>query len=76
MVENEVSIFDSLYGWLCLIIELLKNVVHGLRMLPQLIADGFTLIQRYENIFPAFIWFLVLFAFGYGIIQKVTHWGG
>ena len=72
---EEVSIFDSLYSFLCLIIEILKNIVYGLRMLPELITDSFTLVQRYTGIFPPFIVFLIMFAFGYGVIRKLTHWG-
>lgn len=75
MMLDQVSIFDSLYSFLCLIIEILKNVVYGIRMLPQLITDSFTLVNRYTSVFPAFIGFLILFAFSYGIIRKLTHWG-
>ena len=74
-MNNDVSIFDSLYLFLCLIIEVLKNIVYGLRMLPELIADSWTLVQRYTSIFPPFIVFLIAFAFGYGVIRKLTHWG-
>lgn len=72
---NEVSIFDSLYSFLCFAIEILKNIVYGVRLLPQLIADSFVLVQRYSSVFPTFLYFIILFAFGYGIIRKLTHWG-
>lgn len=72
---NEVSIFDCLYTFLSFCIEILKNIVYGLRMLPQLITDGYTIVTQYNTIFPSFLWFLIMFAFGYGIIRKLLHWG-
>lgn len=72
---NEVSIFDNLQTFLVYVVELLVQGVNALRSLPSLISESGTQILRYRDCFPAFLWFLVTFAFGAGIITKCIHWG-
>lgn len=70
-----VSIFDNLNTVLEFLAEFFSQLLNGLRTLPQLIIDSGEQIARYEDIFPPFVWFLIVFAFGTGIITKLLHWG-
>lgn len=70
-----VTIFDNLNVFLNYAVQLLVNIIGCLRKLPNIISDAHLLMERYQSIFPDFIWFLILFAFGTGIICKMLHWG-
>lgn len=71
----EVSIFDNLQTFLMQVVELLSQILHALRVIPTFISESGTQILRYKDIFPPFIWFLISFAFGSGIIVKLLKWG-
>lgn len=72
---EEVSIFDNLNTFLHQAVELLSQILNGLRQVPAFISESGSQLLRYRDCFPAFIWFLITFAFGAGIIQKLLHWG-
>lgn len=72
---EEVSIFDNLNTVLHQLAEFFAQILHVLRSVPTFISDSGSQILRYSDIFPPFIWFLIAFAFGSGIIVKFLHWG-
>lgn len=69
-----VSIFDNIATFLKNAFKVLSMLIHALVSLPKIIADGVSTIANYASIFPAFVWFLVLFALGTGIICKIIKW--
>lgn len=71
----KVSIFDNLNTVLHQLGEFFAQILHSLRVLPQLFVDGAEVTNRYLDMFPDFISFLIVFAFGTGIIRKLLHWG-
>ena len=73
--EPEVSIFDNLQVFLMQVVEFFSQVLNGLRFIPTLIHDSGALVVRYTSMFPPFIFFIVAFLFGGGIILKLLHWG-
>lgn len=75
LLENEVSIFDNLQTFLVFVVELLVQGVNALRTIPNFIAESSTQVMKYQTCFPPFLWFLICFAFGAGIICKLLHWG-
>lgn len=72
---NNVSIFDNLQTFLVFIVEVLAQGVNALRTIPTFISESGTQLLKYQSCFPSFLWFLVAFAFGAGILTKVIHWG-
>lgn len=71
----EVSIFDNLNTFINYAVELLKNIVTGLREFPDLIGDSLVRTAELTEHFPPMVTWLVLFTAGTGIMLKVTHWG-
>lgn len=71
----EVSIFDNLNTFINYAVELLKNIVTGLREFPDLIGDSLVRTAEITEHFPPFVTWLALFTAGTGIMLKVTHWG-
>lgn len=71
-----VSVFDNLNTFLHQVCEFLAQILNCLRAVPQFIHDSGVQILHYNGVFPSFIWFLIAFAFGSGIITKFLHWGG
>ena len=72
---EEVSIFDNLNTVLHQLAEFFAQLLNVLHFIPTFIQDSGSQILRYIDIFPPFIWFLIAFAFGSGIITKFLHWG-
>lgn len=70
-----VSIFDNFQTFLVFVVEILSQIVNALRSIPSFISESGSQILRYQTCFPPFLWFLVVFAFGSGIICKLLHWG-
>ena len=70
-----VSIFDKLNTILDFLAEFFSQLLNALRIIPNFITECGTQVQRYHDCFPPFLWFLVAFAFGAGIISKLLHWG-
>lgn len=70
-----VSIFDNLNTFLNQVCEFLAQILNALRVVPTFIHDSGEQLLRYSSIFPPFVWFLITFAFGSGIICKLLHWG-
>lgn len=70
-----VTIFDNIYVTLTYLIQLLVQVVSALRQLPNIIHNAGLVLARFQSCFPPFLWFLVMFAFGAGILTKLLHWG-
>lgn len=71
----KVSIFDNLNTVLHQLGEFFAQLLHSFRTLPQLIIDSASVVNRFEDIFPPFVWFLIVFLFSTGIIRKMIHWG-
>lgn len=71
-----VSIFDNLNTVLHQLGEFFTQLLHSLRAIPQLLIDSALVVNRFEDIFPPFVWFLVVFLLSTGIIRKMIHWGG
>lgn len=71
----EVLIFDNLNTFINYAVELLKNIVTGLREFPDLIGDSLVRTAELTEHFPPMVTWLVLFTAGTGIMLKVTHWG-
>lgn len=71
----DVSIFDNLQTFLMFVVELLSQILNALRSIPSFIAESGSQLLRYQDCFPPFLWFLITFAFGAGIITKMLHWG-
>lgn len=69
-----VSIFDNISTFIKNAFKLIKMLIDALASLPSIIADSFSILGRFSTVFPAFIWFLVIFAFGTGIICKIIKW--
>lgn len=69
-----VSIFDNISTFIKNAFKLIKMLIDALASLPSIIADSFSILARFSTIFPPFIWFLVIFAFGTGIICKIIKW--
>lgn len=74
MLLDLVSIFDNIHTFIKNAFKLISMLIHALTSLPKIIFDGLTLIGNYATIFPPFVWFLVMFAFGTGIIVKIVKW--
>lgn len=70
-----VTIFDNLNTVLSFLAEFFSQILNALRTIPNFITEGVTQLQKYQECFPPFLWFLVTFAFGAGIISKLLHWG-
>lgn len=70
-----VTIFDNLNTVLNLIAEFFSQVLNALRVIPNFITESGSQLLRYRDCFPPFLWFLVSFAFGAGILTKLLHWG-
>lgn len=75
ILSNDVNIFDNLNTFITFAVELLKNVVNGLRQFPDLIGDSLVRTAEVTQDLPPFVTWLVLFTAGTGIMLKVTHWG-
>lgn len=73
--DSDVSIFDNLNTILHQLGEFFAQIINGLRFLPTLITDCGQLVNRYQTMFPSFLFFIVAFLFGGGIICKLLHWG-
>ena len=58
----KVSIFDNLNTVLHQLGEFFAQILHSLRVLPQLFVDGADVTNRYFYMFPDFIAFLIVFA--------------
>lgn len=75
MFSNDVNIFDNLNTFITFAVELLKNVVNGLRQFPDLIGDSLVRTAEVTQDLPPFVTWLALFVGFTGITLKVTHWG-
>lgn len=71
----DVSIFDNLNTFIVHSVEISKNVVHGLRAIPDLIGNSFVTLSEFTEHCPPFITWIIMFLAGTGIILKVTKWG-
>ena len=69
---KDVSIFDNLQTFLVFSVELLVQIVNGLRFLPRLLNDSAQLLNRYLGIFPGTMAFIATFLLGAGIITKLS----
>ena len=70
-----VTIFDNLNTVLVFLAEFFSQILNALRTIPNFITECVIQLQKYQECFPPFLWFLVTFAFGAGIISKLLHWG-
>lgn len=71
----DVSVFDNLQKFLEYAVELLVQIVHGLRFIPTLLHDLGVLLLRYSGMFPPLIWFVISFTLGAVLVKRITKWG-